>query len=219
MTSPHGGKIRVVALAFQPEVEDNDVASTPQSIRKSCIVIVGNSCDQMDRSLHKLASILIVMTIVTSVVSLGVVFVVLRMGLRPLDTLGSEVSKIDAFNLENRLVFDSLPIELVPISEKLNDLLGRLEISFARERRFSADVSHELRTPIAELRSLSEVMLKQPNLSPEVKQAFQDAGLFLPDAVPGRSLIGDCSWRTRQSSPGNRIGQSWRTPSALVEII
>jgi two-component system sensor histidine kinase QseC len=44
----------------------------------------------------------------------------------------------------------------------LNDLLGRLQRSFERERRFSADLAHELRTPVAELRSLAECALKWP---------------------------------------------------------
>ena len=54
-------------------------------------------------------------------------------------------------------------------------MLGRLETSFARERRFSADLSHELRTPVAELKTLSEVMLKQQDLSPDIRQGFEDA--------------------------------------------
>jgi two-component system sensor histidine kinase QseC len=55
-----------------------------------------------------------------------------------------------------------MPEELRPITSRLNDLLGRLEESFDRERRFSADLAHELRTPLAELRSLAEVELAWP---------------------------------------------------------
>lgn len=64
--------------------------------------------------------------------------------------------------------------ELRPICERLNELLARLEQSFDRERRFSADVAHELRTPIAELRSLAEVALKWPSGDMETKAAFAD---------------------------------------------
>ena len=40
--------------------------------------------------------------------------------------------------------------------------MERLEESFEREKRFSADLAHELRTPIAELRMMSEVALRWP---------------------------------------------------------
>ncbi|MEM0969815.1 MAG: ATP-binding protein, partial [Verrucomicrobiota bacterium] len=50
-----------------------------------------------------------------------------------------------------------------PIVDRLNQLIERLEASFTRERRFSADLAHELRTPIAELKTLSEVALKWPD--------------------------------------------------------
>jgi len=94
--------------------------------------------------------------------------------LRPLAILSSEVAKLNAETLGNKVALETLPRELVPITEKLNDLLGRLEVSFARERQFSADVSHELRTPITEVRLISEIMLRQPDLSAESRKAFQD---------------------------------------------
>jgi two-component system sensor histidine kinase QseC len=68
-----------------------------------------------------------------------------------------------------------MPMELLPICERLNDLLARLENSFTRERQFTADAAHELRTPIAELRSLSEVSLKWPDDAEATDLAFQDA--------------------------------------------
>ena len=68
-----------------------------------------------------------------------------------------------------------MPAELLPIGQRLNDLLARLDASFARERRFSADVAHELRTPIAELRALAEVALKWPDDLAAARSALQDA--------------------------------------------
>ncbi|WP_226642267.1 ATP-binding protein [Microbulbifer variabilis] len=43
----------------------------------------------------------------------------------------------------------SPPEELLPVVQSINALLTRLQASFERERRFSADAAHELRTPIA----------------------------------------------------------------------
>ncbi|MFT5470874.1 MAG: signal transduction histidine kinase [Verrucomicrobiales bacterium] len=86
----------------------------------------------------------------------------LRSGLRPLAAVGDQAVRIDADSLGARFPGD-LPAEIKPITAKLDDLLGRLEESFARERRFSADLAHELRTPVAALRTIAEVALKWPD--------------------------------------------------------
>lgn len=87
---------------------------------------------------------------------------VLTHGLSSLEDLGVQAEKIDSGSLDVRFPAASLPIELQPIASRLNDLLSRLEASFERERRFSADLAHELRTPVAELRTLAECALKWP---------------------------------------------------------
>ncbi|MEE9393102.1 MAG: histidine kinase dimerization/phospho-acceptor domain-containing protein [Planctomycetota bacterium] len=52
---------------------------------------------------------------------------------------------------------DGLHREVQTLASTLNDLLERLDASFERERRITANLAHELRTPIAELRSASDV--------------------------------------------------------------
>lgn len=173
-TLTQGEKVRVLALPFLPSVEEEDIAVTPPSIRQKCLLIVANDRDQLDHSLNLMAGVLVAMTILISALSLGIVAQVLRRGLRPLTGLSLEMAEIDEKSLGRTINVTSLPNELRPIAEKLNDLLGRLEVSFGRERRFSADVSHELRTPVAELRSLSEIMLRQRDHPVNTKQAFQD---------------------------------------------
>jgi signal transduction histidine kinase len=78
-------------------------------------------------------------------------------GLAPLARLGAAIAAIDDRTLSARLPVAGQPRELVAPVARLNELLVRLEASFARERRFTADVSHELRTPLAGLRALLEV--------------------------------------------------------------
>lgn len=88
---------------------------------------------------------------------------VLRRGLRPLEELGEQAQRIHAESLATRFPTADLPDELQPIVRRWNELLARLEQSFERERRFSADLAHELRTPLAELRSAAECALKWPD--------------------------------------------------------
>lgn len=84
-------------------------------------------------------------------------------GLQPLESVGDRVDRIDANSLTERLDTTGMPRELLPFANRINDLLGRLEEGFDRERRFSSDLSHELRTPIAEIRSTAEFALRFPD--------------------------------------------------------
>jgi signal transduction histidine kinase len=72
-----------------------------------------------------------------------------------------------------------LPSELAPLVDKLNELLARVEASFARERRFTADVSHELRTPLAALRTTLDVVGSRQRSAPELAQALGDVNVVV----------------------------------------
>jgi len=83
----------------------------------------------------------------------GIASLVTRRGLRPLKRLSEAVERVGATHLHERVPAEGWPEELQPLATGFNKMLGRLEESFARLSRFSADLAHELRTPIAILRA------------------------------------------------------------------
>lgn len=158
VTLPNGEPGRAVAFAFMPRGDDG-----PGRGKAGVRLTVASEREELDEELWQLLGL----SAATAVLLIGATAVsipfVLRRGLRPLDRLAAQTARIDAGSLATRLTTTELPDELQPIADRLNELLARLERSFERERRFSADLAHELRTPLAELRSTAECALKWPD--------------------------------------------------------
>lgn len=93
--------------------------------------------------------------------SLGGYFLA-RKSLAPVVTMGEQAARIGASNLNERIPVPQNNEELGRLARIFNDLLMRLDESFAQQKRFMADASHELRTPVAVIRGESEVTLSQP---------------------------------------------------------
>lgn len=78
------------------------------------------------------------------------IWLIVSAGLRPVKRIADELSQREASDL-HALAMDDVPRELQQLTHSANELLRRLEASFAREKRFASDAAHELRTPIAAL--------------------------------------------------------------------
>jgi two-component system heavy metal sensor histidine kinase CusS len=100
--------------------------------------------------------------------------IIVRQGLRPLNSIAAEIATIKEDNLTARITAEHVPAEVVQIKNRLNELLSRLQSSFNRERQFNADVAHELRTPLAGLRSTIEVTLIRARDNDEYKKVLSD---------------------------------------------
>lgn len=158
---PDGHAGRAIGLQARARCEEEDeeeelVAGAPVTVT----LVVARSRGSVDDALRSLAAGILVVGGLILVATAALVKWVLRKGLAPLARIADHAATIDAATLDFRFPgAGQVPLELRPICARLNDLMGRLEEAFGRERRFTADVSHELRTPIAELRALAEVSL------------------------------------------------------------
>jgi two-component system sensor histidine kinase QseC len=79
------------------------------------------------------------------------IWVIVGRGLAPLSNLAGEMGNKRSDDL-SPVSNSEPPQELAVLIESINDLLGRLDASFEREKRFAADAAHELRTPISVLK-------------------------------------------------------------------
>ncbi len=87
--------------------------------------------------------------------------------LKPLRTITATTREISATSLhERRLNLSGPDDELKELADTFDQLLDRLERSFAFERQFVANASHELRTPLAGMRTSLEVAMAKPGPLP-----------------------------------------------------
>ncbi|MDX2065807.1 MAG: ATP-binding protein [Fimbriimonadaceae bacterium] len=81
-------------------------------------------------------------------------FLMVRRGLGPLREMAEAAARISGERPDQRLPVRGND-ELATVGTEFNGLLDRLNASFERQRRFTADASHELRTPLTRIRLLA----------------------------------------------------------------
>jgi two-component system, OmpR family, heavy metal sensor histidine kinase CusS len=95
-------------------------------------------------------------------------------GLAPLRRLSLAVSQVSEKDFRLPIDENQLPVELRPISKRLEQTLDQLKRAFAREKQAAADISHELRTPLAALLTTIEVGLRKQRSPDEYREMLED---------------------------------------------
>ena len=155
-----GEKVRIIAqrlMQFMPArpgaADESAEGGYPLN------VVVARNRNALDRSLR----LLLAATGLAGVLLIPVSFLTMRLavgrGLRPLRDFAERTAAFGIDSLSERFQTDGVPAELLPISQRLNELMDRLAAGIERERRLNEDLAHELRTPVAELKTMAEVAL------------------------------------------------------------
>jgi two-component system heavy metal sensor histidine kinase CusS len=121
-----------------------------------------------------------------------------RQGIRPVEEMASTARRISSSNFRERIRPEGYPFELASLAATFNDMLDRLEESFERISRFSADIAHDLRTPVNNIRGEAEVALARARTAEEYRDVL---GSCLEEAVRLSNLIGDLLFLARAESP------------------
>jgi signal transduction histidine kinase len=215
LTLPDGRSGRAIGLRFRTQRSNSNRSGPVEAI-----LAVASVRQELD---HTLATLQLVLAGSGLLVLAATVLAVPRMlagELKPLQALADHAAHIDAGSLSARFPSGGLPGELAPITARLNELLARLEDSFERERRFSADLAHEFRTPLAELRSLAELAAKFPETrSPELEQQVLAIALQMESMLTRLLAIARCE--RGQALPalervevGSLVAAVWRSLQA-----
>jgi signal transduction histidine kinase len=85
------------------------------------------------------------------------VWLAIRWGLRDLRRFAGDIQSRTPDDL-SRVGNDTLPAEIAPVAEAVDQLLDKLERSSAQERLFTDNAAHELRTPLAALSVQADVI-------------------------------------------------------------
>ncbi|MFH7015771.1 ATP-binding protein [Flavobacterium sp. FlaQc-47] len=89
--------------------------------------------------------------------------------MNPLNTFHQKIKNINENNLDTRVESKSNKNEIDLIANEFNFMMDRIEISYQRQKEFTAHASHELRTPLSRITSQIENVIADTKTSDERK--------------------------------------------------
>jgi len=124
-------------------------------------VVVAHEVTGTAHAVRSLATILLAVLPAALLLAVGAGWFLAGRALAPVEAMTGKAREISADRLSARLPVARPDDELGRLATVFNETLARLEDSFDRLRRFTADASHELRTPLTAIRSVGEVALRE----------------------------------------------------------
>jgi two-component system, OmpR family, sensor kinase len=127
---------------------------------RSLVVVTGTQIEDRRDSLSGLLKSFLIGGPIAVLLASAMGYLLASAGFRPVEAMRQRAKRISLAREHERLPLPAARDEIRRLGETLNEMLGRLEASLERERRFVADAGHELRTPVAVAKTELEAALR-----------------------------------------------------------
>src|SRR5580692_6797881 len=188
MKGSHGQAFRVTTAGAQ-------VGSTPGH---TITIQIAIDVSQKEAFLARFRLVFWVIVLGTLAIFPLVGYQIARQGIRPVEEMAATARRISSTHLGERILTEGYPFELASLAATFNEMLDRLEDSFDRISKFSADIAHDLRTPVNNIRGEAEVALARARTVDEYRDALESS---LEESVRLSDLIGNLLFLARAESP------------------
>ncbi|AJW45346.1 MULTISPECIES: sensor histidine kinase [Ralstonia] len=125
-------------------------------------LLVGETLEPREALAHEILAGSLQQEVLLVVLAVGIVWLGVRRGLRPLRQLSETVASRGTDELAP-LPQQGLPAEVAPLVEAINQYVARLLRMVQARKRFFADAAHQLKTPLAVIQAQSELALREPD--------------------------------------------------------
>ena len=136
------------------------------------LLVIGRSTRQIDQALHGLVRTLVIAAPLALALAAGGGIFLARRALKPVDKIAQTAQKIGEGDLSQRINVNTKD-ELGRLAATLNEMIGRLEKAFQRQKQFTSDASHELRTPLAVIEAESTLALQKERPPSDYRQSLE----------------------------------------------
>ena len=151
------------------------VRAVPDAGEQFGAIFAGANTRSAELRLEQLLTTILIAFVVGVIPAILVGRWIAERALEPVDRMITEVREItDGRSLHRRLPVPLAQDELARLAATLNQMMTRLERSFAALRRFTADASHELKTPLTVVRAGVERAITRPDTAPETLAALEE---------------------------------------------
>ncbi len=131
-------------------------------------------------------------------------FWITKKGLKPLNKITQSVRSVTINRLHEHISSEKWPKELTLLAVSFDEMLDRMDESFARLSQFSADLAHELRTPINNLMGETEVALSRQRTMSEYHQILESN---MEELIRLNRMIDELLFLSRAEAPDTRISR------------